>query len=83
MEGGFFCKFAICLSMTWEWYLSYRNKDNQAVAISASALAEIDMYNTLQVPLTKDFPIEDFFRVPFTHHVRIIEGTKDINALFE
>ena len=60
-----------------------QNKDNQDVAISASTLAEIDIYNTLQVPLTKDFPIEDFFRVPFTHHVRIIEGTKDINALFE
>ena len=59
-----------------------QNKDNQAVVISASALAEIDIYNTLQVPLTKDFPIEDFFRVPFTHHVRIIEGTKDINARY-
>lgn len=60
---------------------------------SASALADIssvatddfckiDIYHTLQVPLTKDFPIEDFFRVPFTHHVRIIEGTKNLDARY-
>ena len=29
-----------------------------------------------------DFPVEDFFRVPFTHHIRIIEGTKDIKARY-
>ena len=70
-----------------------QDKDTQMVAISASALAEntavatdefqtIDIYHTLQVPLTKEFPIEDFFRVPFTHHIRIIEGTKDISARY-
>ena len=48
--------------------------DNQSVIISASALAEIpsaiadefraiDIYHTMQIPLTKDFPIEDFFVV--------------------
>ncbi len=25
-----------------------------------------------------DFPIEDFFSVPFTHHIRILEKTKDL-----
>ncbi len=30
----------------------------------------------------KDFPVEDFFRVPFTHHIRIIEGVKDIKARY-
>ena len=70
-----------------------QDKDTQMVAISASAFAEntavatdefqtIDIYHTLQVPLTKEFPIEDFFRVPFTHHIRIIEGTKDISARY-
>lgn len=29
-----------------------------------------------------DFPVEDFFRVPFTHHIRIIEGSKDIKARY-
>ena len=68
-------------------------KDNQGDTNSASTLADIssvatddinkiDIYHTLQVPLTKDFPIEDFFRVPFTHHVRIIEGTKNLDARY-
>lgn len=62
------------------------NGENQYVVNSTSTLADIssvatdelqtiDIYHTLQVPLTKEFPIEDFFRVPFTHHIRIIEGT--------
>lgn len=68
-------------------------KDNKGDTNSASALADIssvatddfckiDIYHTLQVPLTKDFPIEDFFRIPFTHHVRIIEGTKNLDARY-
>ena len=70
-----------------------QNVDTQRVINSASTLADfssvatdefqaIDIYHILQVPLTKDFPIEDFFRVPFTHHVRIIEGTKDLSARY-
>ena len=62
------------------------NVENQYVVNSTSTLADIssvatdewqtiDIYHTLQVPLTKEFPIEDFFRVPFTHRIRIIEGT--------
>ena len=69
------------------------NDENQHVVNSTSTLADnssvatdewqtIDIYHTLQVPLTKEFPIEDFFRVPFTHHIRIIEGTKDIGARY-
>ena len=69
------------------------SKENQGVTNSTSVLAdissvatdkfhEIDIYHTMQVPLTRDFPIEDFFVVPFTHHVRIIEGTKDVNARY-
>lgn len=64
---------------------------NSAIAIaeteepnSTIAIAElgmdvgIDIYHTLQIPDIKDFPIEDFFRLPFSHHIRIIEGTKDL-----
>ena len=47
--------------------------DNSATSIVK--LEEIDIYNTIQVPLTQDFPIEDFFRVPFTHHVEIFKIT--------
>ena len=42
----------------------------------------IDLYHTIQAPVTEHFPIEDFFRVPFTHHIRIIEGTKEIAAQY-
>ena len=60
---------------------------------SASALAElssvvtdefqgIDIFHLIQVPLNKAFPIEDFFKVPFTHHIRIIEGTKELDEKY-
>ena len=38
----------------------------------------IDLSHALQIPVASDFPIEDFFRVPFTHHIRIIEKVKDL-----
>lgn len=40
-------------------------------SVATDDLVAIDIYHTLQVPVTKDFPIEDFFKVPFTHHVEI------------
>jgi len=53
-------------------------------ADSATSIVEleyIDIYNTIQVPLTQDFPIEDFFRVPFTHHVEIYK-IADLDARY-
>ena len=32
---------------------------------------QIDIYQSLQIPNLADFPVEDFFKVPFTHHTRI------------
>ena len=43
---------------------------------------EIDIYQAIQIPNTIDFPIEDFFNIPFTHHVRIIEGVNDLRARY-
>ena len=40
----------------------------------------VDIHQSISIPSTLEFPVEDFFRVPFTHHVRIIEGAKDIAA---
>lgn len=53
-------------------------KANSTIAIvdSEGDTNGIDIYHTLCFPNIKEFPAEDFFRVPFTHHVRIIEGTK-------
>lgn len=55
---------------------------------SAIAIAEvetkqrIDVYNAIRIPDIKEFPIEDFFRLPFTHHIRVIEGTKDLDERY-
>ena len=65
-----------------------QNTDNQEYNKSAIAIADlepensIDIYQTLKIPNIKDFPIEDFFKLPFSHHIRIIEGTKDLNARY-
>ena len=62
-----------------------KNSTTAIADISSVATDErnaIDIYHTIQAPVTEDFPIEDFFRVPFTHHIRIIEGTKEIAAQY-
>ena len=62
-----------------------KNSTTAIADISSVATDErnaIDIYHTIQVPVTEHFPIEDFFRVPFTHHIRIIEGTKEIAAQY-
>ena len=56
-----------------------QSNDNQSVINSAIMIAElqnykIDIYQAIKIPETKDFPIEDFFKLPFTHHIRILEG---------
>ena len=55
---------------------------NSNSPIAIGELQKIDIFHSLQIPVSKDFPIEDFFRVPFTHHIRIIEETKDIPARY-
>ena len=42
----------------------------------------IDIDHALQIPVASGFPIEDFFRVPFTHHIRIIERVKDLKTRY-
>lgn len=45
--------------------------DDQNISPSANQLSSIDIYHTLTIPITRNFPVEDFFKVPFTHHVEI------------
>ena len=65
-----------------------QNTSNQTDRKSTIAIADletdssIDIYHTLQIPDIKDFPVEDFFRLPFSHHVRIIEGSKDLKTRY-
>lgn len=52
--------------------------DNSTVATVEllSADNEIDIFHTMQVSNVTEFPVEDFFKVPFTHHSIILSGTK-------
>lgn len=46
--------------------------DNSTVAI-VELQEPIDVSHAIQIPDIDEFPVEDFFHVPFTHHIRIIE----------
>ena len=43
---------------------------------------QIDIYHSIYIPNAIEFPIEDFFATPFTHHIRLIEGVKDLQARY-
>ncbi|MCQ2284116.1 MAG: DUF1016 N-terminal domain-containing protein, partial [Bacteroidales bacterium] len=43
---------------------------------------QIDIYKAIKIPDIADFPIEDFFRVPFTHHTCIMAKCKDLSARY-
>ena len=64
------------------------NVDSEEGANSTIAIVELEGGETvvevgaIHIQELNDFPVEDFFRVPFTHHIRIIEGTKDIKARY-
>lgn len=42
----------------------------------------IDIYNTIAIPNIAGFPVEDFFKVPFSHHSRIITLQKGTDARY-
>ena len=56
--------------------------DKSTSAIVELQNYEIDIYQSIRIPEIKNFPVEDFFRVPFTQHIRIIEGGKDLDAQY-
>lgn len=43
---------------------------------------QIDVFHSMQIPNTNEFPVEDFFQVPFTHHIRIIEMVDSLPARY-
>ncbi len=63
---------------------SNSSADNSTIAIVE--LQDIDnkenIIRSISVDDIQGFPIEDFFRVPFTHHLRIIEGTDNLDARY-
>ena len=61
----------------------HQSETNSTIAIAELEKGtKIDIYHTIQIPDIKDFPVEDFFRLPFTHHVRIIEGAKELQERY-
>ena len=64
------------------------NVDSEEETNSTIAIVELERgenvveVGAMHIQELNDFPVEDFFRVPFTHHIRIIEGTKDIKARY-
>ena len=57
---------------------------NSAVATAElqNSANQIDIFHTLSISNIPDFPVEDFFKVPFTHHSAIISGTKETLARY-
>ena len=43
---------------------------------------KIDIYRSIAIPNVAEFPIEDFFSVPFTHHIRIMTICKDLDERY-
>ena len=64
------------------------NVDSEEDTNSTIAIVELEEgenvveVGAMHIQELSDFPVEDFFRVPFTHHIRIIEGTKDVKARY-
>lgn len=71
-----------------EWRMLDANSAIQIVKLqesnSTTAVVElqhidnkIDIFNSIVVRNIKDFPVENFFKVPFSHHLVIIEKVKE------
>ena len=55
---------------------SFEQNSTIAIGELQSEDYQIDIYRSLSVDNVVDFPIEVFFSVPFTHHIRILEKTQ-------
>ena len=63
-----------------KFYEAWKMLDKTTIAIveSLNTGKRIDIQHAMVIPNTFDFPVEDFFRLPFTHHIRIIEGLDNL-----
>lgn len=43
---------------------------------------KVDIYHGIAIPNAIEFPVEDFFSVPFTHHVEIYQKAKNLEARY-
>lgn len=67
------------------FYEAWKMLDNN-MAVATAELQDkeyqIDIFHTLTITNIPEFPVDDFFKVPFTHHSAIIIGTKDTSARY-
>lgn len=57
--------------------------DNSEVKIDDLKIGDgINVFHSLQFPDVANFPIEDFLKVPFTHHTRILSAAKSLDERF-
>lgn len=67
---------------------SVMTDDLESVILSAAtdnvqtASKAIDIYNSMTISNLSEFPVNDFFRVPFTHHSLILRMAKDMAERF-
>ncbi len=50
----------------------------ESTPVVASVKDEIDIFHAITIP-DISFPVEEFFKVPFTHHNKIVSGVKDLS----
>ena len=59
-------------------------EDKSSVAADELPISanRIDIHHSIRIPDLKEFPVEDFFRVPFTHHSVIRAKAKALDARY-
>ena len=59
---------------------------NQETAVATAELLiiedQIDIYHSISFTNVANFPVEDFLRVPFTHHSKLINWCKELDARY-
>ena len=55
---------------------------NSSVATDEIQITDIDAVNQRILPNFAEFPIDDFLKVPFTHHSKIISKIKNVEARY-
>ncbi len=61
---------------------SHSHQSAVATAELQGTQNRIDIYHNIAIPNVAEFPVEDFFSVPFTHHTRIMALCKDPDARY-
>ena len=70
----------------WKSLDAGKTADNDTKRNSVIAITELENSSTTQLPIRElqfinsaDFPIDDFFNVPFTHHTQILAKVKSLD----